>query len=253
MIPLVDELNGALTVVGFAEREWAHKKSICHLTSLLIPVHPDRRVEIQIRDSRKDFPGCRDFFGGHVALDKEFWPLLLGQPFSISALVMASAVREANEELRVSEPDGRGETAPHVLNSSDLRRVREVGAARWDGIGNVERSTVFVVPIKSGLRICPMDDIHGSFFRVNTQTTDWSALRDNFLANEQYAYHDRQKAAAVTYDENKARWQFADGAARILRDEMLFGAIKAKIDTLVDEDFERGWVLAKSDDESQND
>ena len=135
LIPLVHEDDGTLVVKGFAERKWAEKQNLCHLTTLLIPIKADRHsasctVQIQVRDARKSFPCCRDIFGGHVNLDSEFWALLVGQPFDLSRIISEAAIREANEELRMCRTDN---SHPHIITSRDLHQVGRIGEARWNG------------------------------------------------------------------------------------------------------------------------
>ncbi|OHB63689.1 MAG: hypothetical protein A2Y77_17965 [Planctomycetes bacterium RBG_13_62_9] len=234
MIPVVDD---ALDLKGFAERKWAEKKGLCHLTTLLIPIIQQRGrrlVTIQVRDWRKSFPCCRDVFGGHVAMDKEFWLLLMGVPFDLPELVMAAAVREANEELRMCN---KNTGHPCILDEKDLRRVGAIGEAQWTGKGNVERSTIFLVAIRQECCIHPMDDIEGVFHPVKTQDVDWQQLRRRFRENKQYACEDRERAKKVGCARNKKEWQFADGAARILKDKRLFDLVSAAILGLSDRDF----------------
>jgi len=97
-----------------------------------------------------------------------------------------------------------------------------IGEARWNGKGNVERSTIFLVPIRQNCIIQPMDDIDGVFVPVESEAVDWNVLRRNFVQNEQYACTDREKAKKAGCERNREKWQFADGAARILQDEKLF-------------------------------
>ena len=236
LIPLVEE---TLFLKGFAERKWAEKQNLCHLTTLLIPtVRKDRDgsklVQIQLRDRKKSFPCCRDVFGGHVTLNQEFWPFLLGRPFDLPKIVLAAAVREANEELRVCS---KGTGHPYIVTEKDLRQVGSTGEARWNGKGNVERSTIFLVPIRDNCVVHPMDDIEGIFVPVETEPVDWQVLRTYFLNNQQYAFEDREKAKEAGCEQNREKWQFADGAARILKDERLFKMVLAAIDALADDDF----------------
>ena len=226
--------DDSIVVKGFAERKWAEKQNLCHLTTLLIPIKADengasRTVQIQVRDKEKSFPCCRDIFGGHVNLDSEFWSLLLGQSFDLSQIVSEAAVREANEELRMCKT---GNSDPYIITSRDLHKVGEIGEARWKGKGNVERSTIFLVPIPDNCVIRPMDDIEGIFVSVKTQTWNWKQLRKKFLGNPQYACYDRTKACEAGCRENKQKWQFADGAARILDKEALFNKVAEDIDRL---------------------
>jgi hypothetical protein len=234
LIPLVEE---ELVLKGFGERKWAEKRNLCHLTTLLIPVvrqDSAKFVQIQIRDRKKSFPCCRDVFGGHVTLNQEFWQLLLGEPFELSQIVLTAAVREANEELRART---RETSDPYVMTDKGLRQVGGVGKAGWDREGNVERSTIFLVPIPDNCVTHPMDDIDGVFRPVKTKLVDWQSLRTNFLNNKQYACESREKAQEAGCNQNRMKWQFADGAARILKDEGLFKMVLVSIDALTDNDF----------------
>jgi hypothetical protein len=234
LIPFIEE---DLSLKGFGERKWVEKQNLCHLTTLLIPiVRQDGHslIQIQIRDRRKSFPCCRDIFGGHVTVNQEFWPFLLGAPFDLSKIVIAAAVREANEELRVHK---QNISHPYIITEKDLRQVGGIGEARWNGKGNVERSTIFLVPIRDDCVINPMDDIEGVFVPVETERVDWRILRSYFMNNKQYAYKDRERAKEAGCDQNKETWQFADGAARILKDETLFETVLAAVDALADDKF----------------
>jgi 8-oxo-dGTP pyrophosphatase MutT (NUDIX family) len=234
LIPLAsEEKEGQLVLKGFAERKWAETQNLLHLTTLLIPVVRDaednRSVVIQIRHERKSFPCCRDVFGGHVSLDAEFWPLLLGQSFSVEGIVEAAAMREANEELRLQ----RGAAyEPYDVARDRLYQVGATGQARWDGPGNIERSTVFLVPIPENCRLCPMDNVGIDFFAVETELYEWLKLRTEFNANVQYAYKDRAQAAKAGCATNRQSWQFADGVARILLDDPLFTEVDTAIRSL---------------------
>ena len=238
LIPVVDK---SLNLKGFAERKWSEQNNLCHLTTLLIPVSLDQEsgskvVHIQLRDPRKSFPCCRDVFGGHVALDQEFWPFLLGQSFDLCDIVQTAAVREANEELRgMFVKDGQ--IHPWILTDNDVRRIGDVGQAHWNAQGNVERSTMFIVPIPKNGSVHPMDDIDGVFVPVETETLDWDNVQSAFQANDQYAYQDRTRATQAGCEENRRHWQFADGAARILLDDTLFQCVAQGINRLTENDF----------------
>ena len=234
LIPLAsEEKEGQLVLKGFAERKWAEAQNLMHLTTLLIPVVRDaednRSVVIQIRDERKSFPCCRDVFGGHVSLDAEFWPSLLGQSFSVDGIVKAAAMREANEELRLQSGDAY---QPYDVAPDRLRQVGPTGRARWDGPGNLERSTVFLVPIPENCRLCPMDNVGIDFFAVETELYGWQKLQSKFDANEQYAHKDRAQADKAGCAKNRQSWQFADGVARILLDDLLFAEVDVAIRSL---------------------
>ena len=218
LIPVVDAGASELRIRGLVQREWGERRELCHLTVLLIPVHSEgRKVLVQVRHREKSFPGCRDIFGGHVTAGSQFWTLLLGQGLGIDELVLASAVREANEELRVQREDG----TPRILDGRDLWRVGKTAEATWDGQGNVEKSTVFLVPLRDGWAVWPMDDIRGRFERVETAWEELEYLGVQFRQHEQYALHSREKAEEQGYQRNKEAWQFADGVGRLLTDERM--------------------------------
>ena len=240
LIPLINEDNGKLIIKGFAERKWAEENDLCHLTTILIPViaeknTEDRSLVVQVRDERKSFPCCRDVFGGHVNLDNEFWPFLLGKPFDLSEIVISAALREANEELRLSQKE---DCHPYDIKIERIYRVGEVGEARWMAKGNNERSTIYLVPIPKNCEIHPMDNVGKDFFSVATEKWKWEELRNKFFTNKQYAYRNRTKAEKMGCNENKKQWQFADGIARVLENDALYKKVLESISTLPNASFE---------------
>jgi len=147
---------------------------------------------------------------------------------------LSAAVREANEELRVCDTKTN---CPCILSEKDLHQVGEVGQARWNGKGNVERSTIFLVPIRANWAIHPMDDIKGIFFPVKTERRQWQTIRKYFLRHDQYACKDREEAEKAGCLQNKSRWQFADGIARILENDNFFDMVYDAINELRPDDF----------------
>ena len=191
LIPIVE--SNTLELKGFAERKWAERNRLCHLTTLLIPVRSDdAKVAIQIRPEGKSFAGYRDFFGGHVTLDKEFWAFLIGQRFDLQFIVWSAAIREANEELRMIREDGYTE----IITKEHLVIIRDIGDFPWSGQQNVERSTLFVVKIPHGCLIRPMDDVKGIFVPVKTEFLTFDEVLEKY---------------------RKKQWNFADGAERVLK------------------------------------
>lgn len=187
LIPIVDE---NLEIKGFAEKRWAEKNRLCHMTALLIPVRcEDHTVAVQIRPEGASYAGYHDFFGGHVALDKEYWGLLLGEKVDVTALVWSTALREANEELRMINPDGY----PEIITKQHLTIIGDIGDFPWNGIHNVERSTLFLVKIPRNCSIHPMEDVGGRNVKVKTEFFSLNEVMDKF-----------------------EEWDFADGAERIL-------------------------------------
>ncbi len=239
LLPLIDERDDIIVLTGFAERHWAESMNLPHLTTLLIPVRKDedgkRTVEIQIRDARKSFPGCRDVFGGHVCVEAEFFTLLVGQPFNLTELILRGAIREANEELRMQNSTTG---FPRDLQPEDLQMIGGIGEAKWSAPGNVERSTIFLVPIPNSHRIHPMDNDHTEFFPVSTQSWTWEDVREHFRNHAQYAYKDRAIANNAGFESNKNGWQFADGVARVLENDRLFEMVQLGIADLPDSAFE---------------
>ncbi|KYK28437.1 MAG: hypothetical protein AYK19_05725 [Theionarchaea archaeon DG-70-1] len=208
LIPIVDE---NLKIKGFAEKRWAEKNRLCHLTVLLIPVRcEDHKVAVQIRPKGASYAGRHDFFGGHVSLDKEFWGLLLGEEVDVTSLVWSTAMREANEELQVT----RADCYPEIITEQHLTIIGKIGDFPWNGIHNVERSTLFLVKIPKGCSIHPMEGAGGRSVRVKTEFFSLYEVMDKF----------------------EDHWDFADGAERILlrfkEDRLLFEEIVQKIESL---------------------
>lgn len=191
LIPIVD--FDTLELKGFAERKWVERNRLCHLTALLIPVRcEDGKVVLQIRPEGKSYAGCRDFFGGHVTLGKEFWAFLVGQEFDLKPIVWSTAMREANEELRMTREDGY----PEIITKEHLTIIENIGSFPWIGKQTVERSTLFIVKIPHNCLIHPMDDVNGKFVPVKTEFLILDEVLEKYRKNE---------------------WKFADGAERILK------------------------------------
>lgn len=191
LIPIVD--SKTLELKGFAERKWAEKNYLCHLTTLLIPVFcKDGRVALQVRPEGKSFAGCYDFFGGHVSLDEEFWKILMGGKVDLHSIVWSAAVREANEELRVTKKD----CYPEIITREHLAIIGDIGdfLLSWDQ--NIERSTLFLVKIPRGCFIHPMDDVKGKFVKLRTEFLFFHEIQEKYITGQ---------------------WNFAAGADRILQ------------------------------------
>lgn len=208
LIPIVDE---NLRIKGFAEKRWAEKNRLCHLTVLLIPVCcEDHKVAVQIRPKGASYAGRHDFFGGHVCLDEEFWGLLLGEEVDVKSLVWLTAMREANEELQVT----RADCHPEIITEQHLTIIGKIGDFPWNGIHNVERSTLFLVKIPKGCSIHPMEGAGGRYVRVETEFFTLNEVMDKF----------------------EDHWDFADGAERILlqfkEDRLLFEEVVQKIESI---------------------
>jgi hypothetical protein len=191
LLPLID--NESFKIKGFAERTWIHQQNLCHLTTLLIPIDViNRKVAIHTRSLKKrSWPGYKDFFGGHVSLDKDFWPFLLGNPFDMEAIILSSGIREANEELRMLDNAGN----PAIIDSSYLTRFQSIGDFKWNNNSNFERSTLYLIKIPQNYSIHPMDDVDNIF--------------------EPVVFEFKSLDEIITIYREKS-WKFADGAERIL-------------------------------------
>lgn len=196
MIPIVD--YDTLELKGAAERAWAEKQNLCHLTALLIPIRvSDGKTVLHQRPPGKSYPDHWDFFGGHVSLSQASWACLLGRTLTVSSLVQETAIKEAIEELRMLDQDGY----PVLIDDSYLTMIDQIGAFSWQAEGNVERSTLYLVRIPEGCQIRPMDDIQGQFYRLKYEFLPLSSVLQQ--------YQDEREQTQKTR-------HFADGAGRIL-------------------------------------
>ena len=188
---------------------------------------------MQVRPRGKSYPGCRDFFGGHVTVTGELLGCLLGVPFDLQEIVTKAAVREANEELRLHTTAAR---LPLDIDASALIQVGGLGDFPCEIEGNRERSTLFLFPVPEDCILAPMDDIEGRFVSVETEFFTLDEVRDH------YARHAQDTAAARTanYDTNKREWQFADGAGRILANTALTARALGAINALAARSFKTG-------------
>ncbi len=184
-----------LRIAGAVERKFAHQFGIPHLTVLLIVVRTvDAKLAVYVRSAKQSFAGSTDIFGGHCAADSATC-LTSGTP-ALESLIRETAMREANEELRMSKTNGTSivfdtENAEHTF-----RQVGEFGQFTVDTPQNVERSTLFLVKLSEGISINPCDEIDGEVIPVQVE---WLSL-DELLA-----------------DYQQQRRPFADGAGRVLK------------------------------------
>ncbi len=184
-----------LKIAGMVERKYAHEHGIPHATVLLLVVGAsDSKVAVYRRSTRQSYPGRRDFFGGHCTLGGLEVPSLGGKR-DIANLFRNTAIREANEELRMTRRDGRPFLITTKNASRYLRRLGGLGEFSVRHPKNVERSSLFTLRIPKGVSINPCDEVAGKTFPVRVE---WLALRE-LLAEHQ-----------------GNREGFADGADRIL-------------------------------------
>jgi hypothetical protein len=197
IIPIVD--YDTLEIKGVAERQWAEKQNLCHLTTLLVPIRAsDGMTVIHQRPPYKTCPLHWDFFGGHVSLNQDSWTCLIGHTLNVSSLVWETAIREVVEELRMLDQDGY----PVIIDGSYLKMIDQIGAFPWRADGNVERSTLFLVRVPKGCQIRPMDDAQGQFYRLKYEFLS--------LATAFQQYKDEK-------DQRGKNRPFADGAERIFK------------------------------------
>ncbi len=193
LIPVIwpDELR----IAGVVERKFAHQFGIPHLTALLIVVRTvDAKVAVYVRSAKQSFAGSIDIFGGHCAVDSATWPTTSARP--LESLIRETAIREANEELRMAEANGTNIVFDAENAEQAIRQVGQLGQFTVDTPQNVERSTLFLVKLSEGVSINPCDEIDGEVIPVRVE---WLSL-DELLA-----------------DYQQQRRQFADGAARVLK------------------------------------
>lgn len=184
-----------LRIAGAVERKFAHQFGIPHLTVLLIVVRTvDAKVAVYVRSAKQSFAGSIDIFGGHCAVDSATWPIS-GIP-APESLIRETAIREANEELRMTKADGTNVAFDTESADHSFRRVGEFGQFAVDTLKNVERSTLFLVGLSEGASINPCDEIDGEVISVRVE---WLSL-DKLIA-----------------DYQQQRRPFADGAARVLK------------------------------------
>ena len=194
MIPVIWPHD--LRIAGAVERKFAHQFAIPHLTVLIIPVRAvDFKLAVYTRSPKQSFSGSIDIFGGHCAEDLLacLTPMSCSQPSE--AIIRATLIREANEELRMVNADGTNLVFDETNAKHLFRQVGQVGQFTVDTPHNVERSTLFLAKVSEGANINPCDEVDGEVFPVQVE---WLSL-DELLAEYQTQHR-----------------PFADGAARIL-------------------------------------
>lgn len=164
MVPVLDVVDGKVTVVGECTKEEAHRpgSSKLHATSICLYRWPNGDVVYYQRQPWQSFPGLLDFFGGHMETRDE--------------TPLGNCIREANEEVQLFVFDDR-----IGIDPSWIRQVGPAYLLEWpiDGAPsrlltsqpnfvNRERSTLFVIrmPLHGGIEIrAGDDDVTGKDYR----------------------------------------------------------------------------------------
>lgn len=194
-----------LKLAGFVTREMAHSHGIPHATVLLVPVSLNQTGELTILTHRRPAgketdPETWDMFGGHVEVIAENNVLELpptwDSPETLHALVDETAIREANEEIRMV---GFQFTAAHLYRFGSYGDFES--GTQVPGSHNVEYSTVFVVALPQGRAdVQAVDTVMKDSVEVEITDLPTRMWTIDALLNE--------------YVQNSHR--FADGIGRIL-------------------------------------
>ena len=224
IIPIINdprEGTEELVIMGFANRHWAERQGLWHLTTLLIPLYQDGRILAQIRPKPKSYPGCCDIFGGHITLSDFLLFFEIGK-FDLGKIVVQAGVRESNEELRLRDNQT---SYPYLLAKHDLHQVKDVGFFSFDDKNNRERSTLFIIPIPMGCTPYPMDDNKREFIRLKTDLHHLDYLKEQYDRNKDIPFSNMEKNEEQ-YRDNMSNWKFADGLARIMGSEENYQIVK---------------------------
>lgn len=194
-----------LKMAGFVTREMAHTCGIPHATVLLVPVSLNQAGDLTIlthwRPVGKETDSEKwDTFGGHVEVIAKNsaleLPLNWDSPETMRFLVEETALREANEEIRLI---GFQFTAARLYRFGGYGDFES--GTQEPGSSNVEYSTVFIV-------VLPQD--RADVQAVDTVTKDAAEVEIYNLPTQVWTIG----ALLSEYVQNPHR--FADGLGRIL-------------------------------------
>lgn len=199
------EKQGSIVPYGCVARNLAHSPArIPHATVQIIPVRcGTRRVFIHRRsDKVRIAPGAWDIFGGHVAFELG----ILSSPSGLADVSLATALREAREEVPVSV----GGSAQLILQA-DLKQVGAVGQFTCDEPNNVEYSTLYVLRIPSDAKVgdSPFELRDGTVEFLPVREIEWDELLETF--------------------RKRKKCEFADGISRVLKHALISSDIESAI------------------------
>ncbi len=193
-LTIIQKTETGFEVHGCMTSGLVHRLRIPHTTVQLIPVFKGTQDVLVHRRSasRRLYPNCIDFNGGHVSFD---FALLNGSNGLLDVIVK-TAIHEAREEIWLTV-DGQ----PYIIPITDVHMFTDLGEMFVDQPMNVEYSTGFVVflpesthPSDGTVKVFD-DDLDGSVQEFDCQRVPLDTIRQSFRNNPD---------------------DFADGASRIL-------------------------------------
>lgn len=207
IVPVINPEN--LHIVEFLERTVVAANNLWHFSALIVPFQENTdNILLQVRPTGKTYAGKLDIFGGyvrkntlgerlHANFDKE----------TLAELFLETAVREANEELQITQWGQRLHFPPDAFT-----RIGNVGQFVSDNDILREVSTVYFLPIPTNAIVKTFDDIQGEPLELRSSFWNFADM----LALFQNAPH-----------------RFSDGIARILRLYQSDQSIKDIIQTII--------------------
>ena len=181
-LPFVIKEEDSLSVCGFVRRDIVHSRfRIPHISVNIVPIIMGTEKAILHKRSkkRKIDPSTYDFNGGHVMYE----PLLLSNPKELEQTNDKTALREAKEEIAVSN-GGRA----YVFSSKDLLRFTKVGGLLTgfnnpDSI-NVSYMTGYILFIPADSTIVIADENEdGTIDELSYEEIDISRIVELFKEN----------------------------------------------------------------------
>ena len=207
IVPVINPEN--LHIIEFLERTVVTSRNLWHFSALIVPVQENTdNILLQVRPMGKTYAGKLDIFGGYV--HKNALGERLHAKFDddvLAALFLEAAVREANEEIQITQWGQRLHFPPDAFV-----RVGSVGQFVSDNDILREVSTVYFLPIPTNAIVKTFDDIQGE--PLETRSSFWNF--GDMLTLFQNAPH-----------------RFSDGIARVLRQYLSDQAIQDTIQTII--------------------
>jgi len=209
MIPIID--SKTLGVIDFKERKEVKEYKLWHLSSLILPIQEKTgKILIQERPLGKTYEGKLDIFGGFV--NKCSTSIKLKNKFEdkiLELLFLETAIREANEELKVLI---NGENK--IINKANLILLKPFAGFIANNDVNREVSSVYCIIIPYDASIITQDDVQGEVVNVKSSFINFEELISIYKINSE---------------------NFADGLIRVIENYIKNLKTKNQLDSILNE------------------
>ncbi len=178
IIPIIDPKS--LNIIRYENRKIVREKNLWHYSSLILPIQKGTgKILVQTRPTGKTFAGKSDIFGGFVNKCQLSEKLRLKfSSNTLEQLLLETAVREANEELKLSVND-----KITIVNKDKLEILRPSAGFIANNSINKEISSVYILMIPLNANVITFDDVQGEIVEIKSSFVDFNSLKIVFKNN----------------------------------------------------------------------